>query len=72
MTDEQSTAPPVIERALAEQLAQHIGESVAVDLQQVVGSGATAAEAIESALAAGHTDPLVFHVARNPERVAFF
>lgn len=57
---------------LADQLSAHIGEWVAVHLQQVVAFGETAAEAVRRASEAGYTDPLVFHVSEHPERAAFF
>ncbi len=62
---------PVIDEPLVAKLAAYTGQWVAVDLQEVVGSGATAREAYEAAVKAGHTDPLVFQVSEHPERVAF-
>lgn len=71
MADRHATAP-AIAGELAEALRAHTGEWVAVELQRIVASGSSAREVYEQARAAGHTDPLVFHVSEHPERAAFF
>lgn len=63
--------PPAIDVELAAQLEQYKGQFVAVDESRkvVVGSGATAQEAVAAAAKAGFTDPLVFRVLTHTRRV---
>jgi alkanesulfonate monooxygenase SsuD/methylene tetrahydromethanopterin reductase-like flavin-dependent oxidoreductase (luciferase family) len=70
-SNESNPQPSPIEQRLAEELKEYNGKWVAVSNDQLVGSGETAREAIDEALAAGHTDPLIFRVSTHPERVAF-
>jgi hypothetical protein len=62
---------PAIDAQLAQQLAKHKGRWVAVDdsTNAIVGSGASAAEAVETARQKGITDPLVFRVPLHARRV---
>lgn len=61
--------PPVIDEALAQQLDDYRGRWVAVHNGKVIASGTSANEAVDQALKAGVTDPLVFRVSSHPERV---
>jgi Family of unknown function (DUF5678) len=61
--------PPVIDEKLARELEDYKGRWVAVNKGKVVASGDSATEAVEAALAAGVTDPLVFRVSAHPERL---
>ncbi len=65
---------PAIDEKLAGQLREYKGlwVAVAADRSEVVGSGASAKEAVHAALKAGVTDPLVFRVSAHPERLSLF
>lgn len=63
--------PPIAEE-LSSRLQEYKGRWVAVDQDQVVADGDSAAEVLKLAVERGHTDPLVFRVATSPERLAFF
>ena len=61
--------PQEIDAELARQLEDYKGRWVAVDKGRVVASGNSATEAVDAALAAGVTDPLVFRVSAHPDRL---
>jgi hypothetical protein len=71
-TDSQSIQEPVIEGPLARELDQYKGQWVAVFQDHVVAAGDSAVEVLESAQANHITDPLIFRVPTNPNRIGFY
>ena len=60
---------PVIEPDLAEELDQFKGRWVAIHQGHVAADGGSAVEVINRALEKGITDPLVFRVPTNRDRL---
>lgn len=71
-TESQSIQEPVIEGPLAHELDQYKGRWVAVFQDHVVAAGDSAGEALAAAQAKRITDPLIFRVPTNPNRIAFY
>lgn len=63
---------PVIGAELARELERYKGRWVAVDKGELVADGDSASEAKAAAEGKGHTDPMIFRVPTNPDRLAFF
>lgn len=63
---------PVIEPPLSDELEQHKGKWVAVFEDHIVATSDSAVGVRDEALAKGITDPIVFRVPLNPNRLAFF
>jgi len=68
----QAKRRPAIDEELAKELNNYRGQWVAVDRSHVVGFGRSAKEALQAAMKAGVTDPVVFRVSAHPERVNLF
>ena len=64
--------PPAIGEKLAEQLAEHKGQWVAVYQGEVVAVGDSAVAVRDDALAKHITDPTIFRVPSHPERLAYY
>ncbi len=63
--DDLEPLAPVIQAELAAELEEHVGQWVAVHLQQIVATGESVIDVVERAKGAGCTDPLVFRVPRG-------
>jgi len=69
---EPTVVPPSIEDALADELERHKGKWVAIFNGAVVAVADSAAEARDLAQEKSITDPTLFRVPINPNRIAYY
>lgn len=65
-------APPLWSDEVAQQMWAHLGQWVALQDGEIVAAADTLDEALDSARAAGATEPVVYQVPSHPERVAAY